>query len=261
MGIFDGVHRGHQELLQQIRVHAHQIGGEVVVVTFWPHPRLILSPPHVVPIRLLTTFEEKVTILSQLGIDHLLKIKFTKAFSQLSAEAFVQQVLVEQIGIKQLIVGQGHRFGKHRTGNIALLRELGMRHNFTMKEVTPMLIDDVRISSTKIRQLLLKGHVEKVQAYLRRPYKIECTILQQSLDQKQGLNLRLASVNPHKLIPTDGLYAVQIVHQKGTDDGTLRITRKYDIPTMELTIPDCSSTTRYAASVYVKFKKNLRSSA
>jgi len=257
MGIFDGVHQGHQQLLRQICTRAHQVGGETVVVTFWPHPKQVLSPPQTAPIQLLTTFEEKTTMLSQLGIDHLLKIKFTKAFSQLSAEAFVQQVLVAWVGMTQLVVGHDHRFGKNRIGNTTLLRKLGLRNNFTVKEIAPTLTDGVQISSTKIRQLLLQGKVERAQAYLGRPYAIECTTLQPEKNGKPGLNLVLASMHSYKLIPADGCYVVQVVHPHGTENGMLRITRKHNIPNMELAISNCASTTRYTPNVYVKFKKNL----
>jgi len=261
MGILDGVHQGHQQLLRQICTHAHQVGGEAVVVTFWPHPKQVLSPPHIAPIPVLTTFEEKATLLSQLGIDHLLKIKFTKAFSQLNAEAFVQQVLVARIGMTQLVVGHDHRFGKDRTGNTTLLRKLGLRNNFTVKEIAPTLIDGVEISSTRIRQLLLQGQVEKAQAYLGRPYEIACTIPQQHTDGVQSYNLNLAAMHPCKLIPANGLYVVQVVHPKGTNNGTLRITRKYNTPTMELTISGCSAAAWSASHLCIQFKKNLRSSA
>ncbi len=260
MGIFDGVHWGHQQLLRQICTHAHQAGGETVVVTFWPHPRHILSTTHTAPIQLLTTFEEKATILSQLGIDHLLKIKFTKAFSQLSTEAFVQQVLVARVGMTQLVVGHDHRFGKNRTGNTALLRELGLRNNFTVKEIAPTLVDGVKVSSTKIRQLLLQGQVEEARGYLGRPYEVACTILQQHADGKQDSNFSLTAMHPYKLIPAGGHYAVQVVHPKGTNNGTLRITRKYNTPIMELTIANGSRETRHTANLHIQFKKNLRSS-
>ena len=257
MGIFDGVHWGHQQLLQQIRTHAQRVGGETVVVTFWPHPKLILSPTHPTPVQLLTTFGEKSAMLSQLGVDHLLKIKFTKAFSQLSAEAFVQQVLVAQIRMRQLVVGHDHRFGRNRTGDIALLQKLGPLHNFTVETISPILLDGVEISSTKIRQLLLQGKVERAQTYLGRPYAIECTTLQPEKYGEPGFNLSLTSMHSHKLIPADGLYVVQVVHPNGTENGTLRITRKHNMPNMALAISNCASTTWYTPNVYVKFKKNL----
>ena len=196
-------------------------------------------------------------MLSHLGIDHLLKIQFTKTFSQLSAKAFVQQVLVAQVGMNQLVVGYGHRFGKDRKGNIALLQEAGLHNNFTVKEVAPALIDNVTICSTKIRQMLLEGNVEKAQAYLGRPYEINCSILQQDPRSKQGLNLHLAPSSPHKLIPADGRYIAQVIHQDGVEEGMLRIARKYAAHTMELSIPNCSSATWHSPSLCIRFKQQL----
>ncbi|MHA7877610.1 MAG: bifunctional riboflavin kinase/FAD synthetase [Bacteroidota bacterium] len=257
MGIFDGVHQGHQQLLRHIRAYAQELNGEAVIITFWPHPKLILPASHKTPIQLLTTFEEKVAILSQLGIDHLVKIRFTKAFSQLSAKSFVQQVLVAQIGMTQLFVGHDHRFGKGRVGNMSLLQELGRHNNFIVKEIAPTLIGQVTISSTNIRQLLLQGRVEKAQDYLGRPYEIECAILQQSMAGKHDLFLGLAAMSPHKLIPADARYMVQIIYPSGTDNGTLRITRAYDTPTMALTIPNYAKETWHSPSLRIQFKKNL----
>ena len=260
MGIFDGVHLGHQQLIQQLHAHAEEVGGEVVMVTFWPHPKLVLDSSHKAPIQLLTTFDEKEAMLSQLGIAHLLRIRFTKAFSQLSAEAFVKQVLIAQVGMSQLIVGHDHRFGKSRTGNITLLQEMGLQHNFTVKEVTPTSIEGVIISSTKIRQLLLEGNVEKAQAYLGRPYEINCTILQQDSNNKQGLDLHLAPIGPNKLIPADGLYIVHANLQGAVEEGVLRILREDAIPNMVLSIRDYTSITKHISSLCIRFVKQFKKS-
>ncbi len=258
MGIFDGVHLGHQQLLQLLLKNAREVGGEAVVVTFWPHPRLVLSHTQSAPTQLLTTFDEKEATLAQLGIDHLLKLEFTKAFSQLSARAFVQQVLVAQMGMTQLVVGHDHRFGKGRAGNVALLQEVGLHYNFTVEEVSPILIDDVTISSTTIRQLLLAGDVEKAQAYLGRPYEIYCAPLQQdSGSGKHNPSIHMTATNPHKLIPSDGYYAVQVIRQDAVDEGILRVIRKNNAPNMILSIPHGSRETLHAPSLRIRFKKSL----
>jgi riboflavin kinase / FMN adenylyltransferase len=258
MGTFDGVHLGHQQLLQLLLKNSREVGGEAVVVTFWPHPRLVLARANQAPTQLLTTFDEKVAILTHLGIDHLLKLPFTKTLSQLSAQAFVQQVLVSQVGTTHLVVGHDHCFGKDRLGNVALLQEAGLRHHFTVEEVLPTLIDGVTVSSTKIRALLLAGDVEKAQAYLGRPYEIHCTLLKQDPGGGQRApNLHVAANNPHKLIPPDGHYGVQVTHQDIPEEGSLHIVRKNNTPNMVLSIPHCSSATLHAPSLYIRFKKNL----
>ena len=257
IGIFDGVHLGHQQLIQQLRTRAQEVGDEVVVVTFWPHPKLVLASAHTASTQILTTFSEKVAILSQLGIDYLLKIRFTKNFSKLDAEAFVQQVLVTQVGVTQLVVGNDHRFGKNRVGSIALLQKAGLHNNFTVKEVAPTLINGVTICSTEIRNLLLEGNVEKAQAYLGRPYGLNCSILQQDSDRTQGLKLHLAPTSPHKLVPADGLYIVQIAHRGGLKEGTLRIAREYTAPTIVLFVSDYPSATWYASRLDIQFKNKM----
>jgi riboflavin kinase/FMN adenylyltransferase len=257
MGIFDGVHLGHQQLLQQLRNNAQEVGGEVVMVTFWPHPRLVLAQPHSAPIQLLTTFNEKAAMLAQLGIDHLLKIRFTTTFSQLSARDFVQQVLVARVGMTQLVVGHDHRFGKDRAGNVTLLQEAGLHHGFTVTEVLPVMVGNITVSSTKIRQLLLAGAVEEAHAYLGRPYELHCSTLQEDRSGGKNFNIHLAATCSRKLIPADGLYIIQVVHQNIVEEGMLRIARKYDTPTMKLTVSSASSVTLPIPNLCIQFNKNL----
>ena len=258
MGTFDGVHLGHQQLLQQALKNSREVGGEAVVVTFWPHPKLVLAHTHQTPTQLLTTFDEKVTTLAQLGVDHLLKLPFTKTLSQLSAQAFIQQVLVAQVGVTHLVIGHDHCFGKDRLGNVALLQEAGLRYNFTVEEVPPTLIDGVTISSTKIRQLLLAGNVETAQAYLGRPYEIHCALLQQDPGSGQrSPNIHMAASNPHKLIPPNGRYMVQVAHLDTTEEGSLHIVRKNNVPNMVLSMPHYSSATLHAPHLRIRFKKHL----
>ena len=258
MGTFDGVHLGHQQLLQQLLKNSQEVGSEAVVVTFWPHPRIVLAHTHPAPTRLLTTFDEKAASMAQLGIEHLLKLQFTKTFSQLSAQTFIQQVLVAQVGMTHLVVGHDHRFGKDRVGNIALLQEAGRHYDFTVEEVSPILIDGVTISSTKIRQLLLAGNVEKAQAYLGRPYEIHCAPLQQDPGSDQHTpNTLIAATNPHKLIPLDGDYIVQAVCQDTATEGYLHIVRKNNVPNMTLSVPHDSKAILHAPNLCIRFKKNL----
>ena len=251
MGTFDGVHWGHQQLL----TNAQERGGEVVMVTFWPHPRLVLAPTHLAPIQLLTTLEEKTALLAQQGVDHLLKIPFTQAFAQLSAQDFVKQVLVTQVGMTELVVGHDHRFGKDRAGDVALLQEAGRQHGFTVTEVPPVMVDNITVSSTKIRKLLLAGDVAKACAYLGRPYAMDCVLPSNAAHEG---SLQLTTPSPHKLIPADGGYTVQVMHPKGVDEGTLHIASKHGSPTMELVIPDFPSAALHGHSLHIQFNKEAK---
>ncbi|MCU0318438.1 MAG: FAD synthetase family protein [Amoebophilaceae bacterium] len=257
MGTFDGVHWGHQQLLRRLRAQARAVGGETVIITFWPHPNLILAPLAPAPIQLLTTSEEKINILKELGIDHCINIKFTKALSRLSAKNFVQQVLVSQVGVKKLIIGHDHRFGKGRAGNLALLQAEGQCHNFTVEEMSPQIVDTITISSTKIRQLLLEGDVEKAHAYLGYPYEIGCTMMCAATYHARHLHVRLIAANSHKLIPSDGRYRVQVVHQNLDEEGRLYIRRCNGVPTIELSVPTFLSVTSQTPDLRIIFKKNL----
>lgn len=258
IGIFDGVHLGHQQLLQQLCINAKKVGSETIIITFWPHPRLVLTHTHATPLKILTTFDEKAAILARMGIDHVLKIPFTKAFSQISAHDFVQQVLVRQVGMTQLVVGHGHRFGKDRAGNVALLQQAGRYHHFAVSEVPLKSMHDITISSTKIRELLLKGDMEQGGAYLGNPYEMQCSILQQTLNGDNSLTIHLTASSLYKLIPADGLYKVQAVHHNAMNEGILRIVRQHDTlaPIMELAIANYTSTTLHTHSLRIRFNSN-----
>lgn len=257
MGTFDGVHWGHQQLLRRLCAQAKEVGGETVVITFWPHPNLVLAPLAPAPIRLLTTSEEKISLLKKLGIDHCISIRFTKSFSQLSAKNFIQQVLVAQVGVKKLVIGYDHHFGKGRAGDLALLREEGQRHDFAVEEISPQTMDTVTISATKIRQLFLEGDVEKAHAYLGYPYEISCALICATPDNKRQLHMRLVATNSHKLIPADGYYIVQVVHQNSVEEGRLRISRNNGVAIMELRMPSFLSTTSHTPQLCIRFKKTL----
>jgi riboflavin kinase/FMN adenylyltransferase len=234
IGTFDGVHIGHQQLLHHLKTCATKAGNEVVLITFWPHPRIVLAHTHATPIRILTTFEEKAAVLAQHGVDHLLKLPFNKAFAQLSAQDFIQQILLQQIGMTQVVVGYNHSFGKDRTGNIELLKKAGSEHGFTVEAVAPVMIDNVRVSSSTIRKLLLAGDIAKANKYLGRPYEITCAIINSHLAQEGGVRAQLATQASHKLIPITGVYAVSIHYQGSCYQGKLYISKD---GAMEVHIP------------------------
>jgi len=213
-GTFDGVHLGHQKILRQLKNLAEIEGGETVLLTFFPHPRMVLQPEDN-GLKLLETIDEKIEHLEQIGIDHLLILPFTKAFSRLSAEEFVQTVLVQGIGTKVMVVGYDHRFGKNREGSFHELNKLSSVYNFRVEEITAEDIEAVTISSTKIRQALVTGDLAAANTFLGYPYRAQGKVIH---GHKKGAGLGFPTANiqvgaSYKLIPGDGVYAVEaLVH-------------------------------------------------
>ncbi len=210
VGTFDGVHRGHRAIIERMQSYARAQKARTVVLTFEPHPRLVLTRSSQAPIQLLTTLSEKHALLAQLGVDVLVVIPFTFEFAQTSAEDFVRKILVEQIGVRHLVVGHDHSFGKDRTGNEELLRRLGEQHGYTVERVEPVVIDGEIISSTKIRAALASGHIAKANAMLGHTYSVEGVVVQ---GDGRGRHLGYPTANlelldPHKLLPATGVYCV-----------------------------------------------------
>ena len=224
IGTFDGVHLGHQEILSRIIELAKRNHGETALVTLWPHPRFVLSPEDD-SLKLLSTFEEKASILSSLGLDHLIKIPFTKEFSQWSSEKFIQEIIISALHTKKLVIGYDHHFGKDREGSFEHLKEHSARYGFTVEEIPRQDIDDVGISSTKIRDALTKGAVELATEFLGRPYEVMGTVVE---GDKIGRTLGFPTANilveaSYKLIPKDGTYAVKIILANKTFNAMLNI--------------------------------------
>ncbi len=223
-GTFDGVHVGHQKILRRLKELARETGGETVVVTYWPHPRIVLYPDDPA-VQLLTSFDEKLALLEALGIDHLVQIPFTKEFSRLSSDAFVRQVLVDKIGTRHLVIGYDHHFGRNREGGFEYLKEHAAEYGFTVEEIPRQDVDQVGVSSTKIRNALKVGQVHTAREYLGRPYRLTGAVVQgDQLGRQLGYptaNLRIDS--PHKLIPADGIYAVHVEHADQRYEGMLYI--------------------------------------
>jgi riboflavin kinase/FMN adenylyltransferase len=209
-GTFDGVHLGHQKILNRIREIARKIEGETVLITFWPHPRLVLYPDEH-KLRLLSTFEEKTKLLRSFGIDHLVTIPFTKEFSQLSSKEFIKKVLVEKINTKKLVIGYDHRFGKNREGSFEYLKKHHTEFGFGLEEIPRQDVEEIGVSSTKIRAALETGNVTTATNYLGRPYELNGLVIK---GQQIGRSIGFPTANIHipndyKLIPMDGVYAVE----------------------------------------------------
>ncbi|HLT06923.1 MAG TPA: bifunctional riboflavin kinase/FAD synthetase [Cyclobacteriaceae bacterium] len=262
LGTFDGVHLGHQKILARIREIADQIQGETVLVTFWPHPRLVLYPKEH-NIKLLTSFEEKAALLRKFGIDHLITIPFTKEFSQLSSEEFIQQVLVEIIHTKVLVIGYDHRFGKGREGSFEHLMANKDRYGFDLEEIPREDVEDISISSTKIRNALAQGRVDIARTCLGRDYEINGIIIKgQQLGRSIGFpTANIQILHDYKLVPGDGAYAVTVNLENQRYYGMLNIGNRPTVngesKTVEVNLFDFAGDL-YDKRLVVGFKTFLR---
>ncbi len=207
IGTFDGVHRGHQEILRNMVNRAKEIGGESVVVTFYPHPRQVLS--HDSGIRFISTQEEKIAHLEALGIDNLIIIKFTKEFAAIPSEDFIKNYLVKNIHPAVLIIGYDHHFGKGRTGDFEMLYELGSQYHFKVEKIQEQDVDNVAVSSTKIRHYLENGDIKHANMLLGYEYSyIGKVVHGQQVGHKMGYptaNIEVAE--EFQLIEKQGVYA------------------------------------------------------
>ena len=223
-GTFDGVHIGHQKILSRLREVAQKNNGETVVITFWPHPRLVLYPNDT-DLKLLNTFEEKAELLKEQHIDHLIRIPFTKEFSQLSSEEFITSILVEKIGTKKLVIGYDHHFGKNREGSFDQLKINGPAYGFDVEEIPQQDIDHVAVSSSKIRKALEAGDIDTATHFLGRPYTLSGRIVKgDKLGRVLGFPTANIDLDSHdKLIPAEGIYAVKVLHENSDYGGMLYI--------------------------------------
>lgn len=206
LGNFDGVHLGHREILKRTVATAHQRGRDAIVYTFDPHPRVVLNKAPEIP--RITTAKEKAELLESLGIDVVILAEFTKEFASQSPNAFVENVLVEELGVRHLFIGQDYRFGKGRAGTPQTLRDMGPEHGFSVHVVPPVTVGDVRVSSSLIRELLMKGEVSEANTLLGREFVIEGKVMHGHRRGKK-LGFPTANIKPEaKLHPPDGVYAV-----------------------------------------------------
>lgn len=210
-GTFDGVHYGHQQILKKLVADAKDVDGESVLLTFYPHPRLVLYPNDN-DLKLLSTLNEKIALVEELGVDHLVVLPFTKELSRLSPEMFVRSILVDRLKVSKLIIGYDHRFGRNREGSLQDMQGFAREYGFELEEIRAQDIDDCIVSSTKIRNALLAGNVMEAENLLGRPYSISGVVVHGT---KQGKLLGYPTANievnsEYKLIPANGVYAVKI---------------------------------------------------
>lgn len=216
VGTFDGLHRGHQAILHDLNQEAQSRQGSPTVVTFDPHPQLILQRLDKPPVQILTTTEEKIALLRDEKIDRIAIIPFTLEFSRTPSEVFVRDVLLRRIGMQAMVIGYDHGFGKNREGDFATLERLGKELNFAVREVPPYEINGVAVSSTRIREVLLEGDVENAAVYLGRSYTLSGTVAR---GEGRGKTLGFPTANllpadEKKLAPANGVYAVWVDGEK-----------------------------------------------
>jgi riboflavin kinase/FMN adenylyltransferase len=209
IGTFDGVHMGHRQILAKLKDEAAAINGETVIITFHPHPRKIVSSVYT-GIRLINTLDEKLEILTGLGIDHVVVVPFTEVFANQTANAYIKNFLVDKFHPHTIIIGYDHRFGKERKGDYLLLEEMAPVYNYQIKEIPKHVLDEISISSTKIREAVLTGKIEIADKLLGYNFFFSGTVVHgDKLGRKLGYptaNLKIE--NEEKIIPGNGIYAV-----------------------------------------------------
>jgi len=236
-GTFDGLHFGHQKILSRMKELARTLDGETLIISFFPHPRMILHPEDQ-NLKLLNTKAEKIRLMEKLGIDHLLLIPFSRDFSNMSSSEFVKNVLVGALKTRKLVIGYDHKFGKDREGDFASLVKMGPELGFEVEEIPEQDINTMAVSSTQIRKALARGDIQTANTYLGYPYSLEGTVIK---GDQIGRTLGYPTANlfiedPHKLIPSDGIYAVKVFIDPKTYLGMLYIGKRPVLNMVNLSI-------------------------
>ncbi|MBS3770531.1 MAG: riboflavin biosynthesis protein RibF [Bacteroidales bacterium] len=224
IGVFDGVHKGHKAIISNLVNRATEIGGESVVVTLWPHPRIVLKKD-VENLRLLNCLEEKKWLLEKQQIDHLVILPFTEELSRLKACDFIKDILVDKIGVEHLLIGYDHHFGKGGKGNFRDVEACSAKYNFQVERLDAKSEEGTEISSTVIRNALLDGNLKKANQYLGYFYFIMGRVIGGNrIGQKIGFpTANIEPHDPYKLIPKDGVYAIKANPENKTLKGMLNI--------------------------------------
>ena len=210
VGTFDGVHLGHQEIITQVVEKAKKLGLASVLLTFAPHPRKVLQPN--APMPLIQTLEERAATLERHGLNHVVVHPFTKSFSQLSAAAYIEAILLKLLNTKEIVIGHNHRFGKNRAAAVDDLEHFGNIYDFSVTQINPQQLDNISISSTKIRTALSAGDITTANAYLGHPFTLTGTVIK---GNKKGRTIgfptaNISVENPDKIIPKEGVYTAQV---------------------------------------------------
>jgi len=264
IGTFDGVHIGHKKILEKIICNTNNSDYESLVLTFFPHPRTVLQSE--TEMKQLNTIEEKSDLIKKAGIDNLVIHPFDKDFSQLTAEEFVQKVLVSTFNVKKIVIGYDHRFGRNRTANIDDLIAFGNKYNFEVEQISAEELNEVAVSSTKIRNALSEGNIELANSFLGYNYSIKGSVVQgKQLGRTIGFPTANVKVNEdYKLIPKSGVYVVKCKIENQSYFGMMNIgtnptvENTNQIQKIEVNIFDFDAEI-YDKSITVTFLKRIRS--
>jgi len=212
IGTFDGVHLGHRKIIERLKELADECNGETVILTFFPHPRMILNPEDE-SLKLINTMKEKAELLEKLGVDHLIITPFSRDFSNQSPESYIRDVLVNTIGTKKIVIGYDHRFGKDRQGDLTALQQYAPVYDYEVFEIPEQDINDVAVSSTLIREALLNGAIELANNFLGYPFYITGKV---GRGDQIGRTIGYPTANimieeTYKLIPDDGIFSAKVI--------------------------------------------------
>lgn len=262
-GTFDGVHFGHQKILSRLKDIASKQDFETVVLTFSPHPRKIIFPNDD-SLKLLNTMDEKIIELEKNGIDNLIIYPFSKKFSRISALEYVRDFLVKELKVDKLVIGYDHQFGKNREGNFEYLKELSELYDFEVEEIPAQDLNDIKVSSTKIRNAILEGDIEKANSFLGYNFSLTGKVTQ---GKKIGASIGFPTANiiiedSDKIIPKEGAYAVYVYHDNNKYRGMLNIGTNPTVSdknktTIEVNIFDFVEDI-YEQNISIEFVKKIR---
>ena len=263
IGSFDGVHIGHQQIIKRLCQKAKEEEGQSILVTFHPHPRLVLGPRRG-PVKLLSTLAEKAQLLEHYGVENLVVVSFTRAFAEQSADEYIEQFLIHHFHPKYIIIGYDHKYGKGRQGNLLYLKKFEAKHQFKVEEISKQEVAQIAVSSTKIRKAISQGNVAQARQLLGHPFKLSGSVVQgRQIGSKIGFpTANIMVSNPHKIIPADGTYAVRVRYNSQTYKGMLYIGNRPTVhanlkKTIEVNIFDFEKSI-YKQELQVEFMEYLR---
>lgn len=263
IGTFDGVHVGHQKIIDRMRAVANKVDGETVLLTFYPHPRLVIHPDSK-NLRFINIQKRKIELLEKAGIDHLIIIPFTKEFSKLTSNQFIKEYIAEKIQARKLIIGYDHHFGKNRLGDFSILYDLGKKYNFEVEKIPAQDVENIAVSSTKIRKALNEGKIKIANNLLGYEYSITGVVVQ---GNKIGRTIGFPTANieledEYKLITANGVYASRVEYEgviyQGMSNIGVRPTVNHSDLTIEVNIFDFDKEI-YGETISIYFVERIRS--
>lgn len=265
IGSYDGVHAGHQQIIKRVNDLAKTENGESVLITFHPHPRLVLNPNDS-SLKLITSVNEKIEVLKKYGIDNVVITPFTRAFSRQTPIEYVRDFLVNHFKPKRIVIGYDHRFGNKRSGGIELLKELAFTYDYEVEEIAKHEVDNIAVSSTKIRTAILEGNVGNAKKYLNHPFSIAGKVVYgKQIGRQIGYptaNLEVERQN--KIIPKAGIYAVYVHHNNRKFKGMLYIGHRPTLngqsQSIEVNLFDFDEDL-YGQTLYIEFIAKVREDA